>query len=68
MMREMPDPEGEIMGQLVHRWLHERRLHGASAGELTRLAKQLAEATDEKSDSNVVWADFQAFVEQHGWT
>lgn len=68
MVSKMLGPEGEIMGQLVDQWLHEQQLLGASAVELARLAKQLADATGPQSDASVAWADFQAFVERHGWT
>ena len=68
VVSKMPCPEGEIMGQLVDQWLHEQQIRGASAGELARLAKQLTEATDQQSDASVAWADFQAFVQRHGWT
>lgn len=38
------DPDGELTGYWVDRWLHHRRLRGATGRELIRDARRLAHA------------------------
>lgn len=56
------DPDGEVMGYWVDRWLHQRRLHGATSRELSGDARRLAHAMEPHNGADVVLQEFFMFV------
>lgn len=60
---ELPfDPDGEEMGYWVDRWLHNRRLRGATSRELTLYAQRLASAVQRQDEADDIARDFLQFA------
>lgn len=62
MKKTLPDPDSEAMGYWVDRWLHHRRMMGASEWELGQLARQLADAAQGYPGAEPTWSDFREFL------
>lgn len=61
MVNSLPAPDSEAMGYWVDRWLHYRRMMGASERELGQLARQLADAAQGSLGTEAIWSNFCEF-------
>ena len=65
-MNNLPiDSDGDEMGLLVDRWLHTKRLAGATPRQMMILAKNLAAGANGVPGDEETWWEFLQFARTH---